>query len=143
MPHWDPSPADIIVKRDHGKEDMGSLAYGTGSDTNLKARFGLEEGRFGLVFVRAHFNSGTSTKANMVINLDSGFGPPYDFKLKTIKNVGTGRDDANFRVPVDEDRHWIFDGMNKDKIVMTWTNPDSGNMEWGLEVGLILVKESR
>jgi len=55
--------------------------------------------------------------------------------LYTITKAGTNRD-VNFRIPADESREpspWTFQAG--DFVRIQWTNPDSGNMTWGLEVG--------
>ena len=44
-------PSDIIFQNDGGTGNMGTLTFGSDSDMNNKARFGLE-GRFALKFLR-------------------------------------------------------------------------------------------
>ena len=93
--------------------------------------------RFRLVFVRCHFAGGTGTSA-VTISVDSGEGSAYDTRLFTITQAGTNQD-VNFRIGTDEVTEpspWTFQAG--DSVTIRWTNPDSGNMSWGLEVGLAL-----
>lgn len=107
----------------------------TGS-TDINATFTLDV-RFRLVFVRCHF-TGTSGTAAMTISLDSALGSAYDTLLYTLTRVGINRD-AHFRIPASESvdpSPWTFQAG--DAVRILWTNPDSGNMTWGLEVGLAI-----
>lgn len=92
--------------------------------------------RFRLVFVRCHFAGGTGTSA-LTIAVDCGAGSAYDSRLFTITQAGTNQD-VNFRIGADEVAEpspWMFQAG--DAVRIQWTNPDSGNMSWGLEVGLV------
>lgn len=105
----------------------------TGS-ADINATFSLDV-RYRLVFVRCHF-AGTSGTAPMTISLDSVSGSAYDTLLYTLTRVGFNRD-ANFRIPANESvdpSPWTFQAG--DAVRIQWTNPDSGNITWGLEVGL-------
>jgi len=91
--------------------------------------------RFRLVFVRCHF-TGTAMAELLRLALDSTAGEAYDAHLYTITRAGVGRD-VNFRVSAEESAEpspWTF--QQGDALRITWTNPDSGNITWGLEVGL-------
>ncbi|MFQ5591243.1 MAG: hypothetical protein ACE5HE_08785 [Phycisphaerae bacterium] len=93
--------------------------------------------RFRLVFIRCHF-SGTSGTAPFAITVDSTNGPTYDALLYTINKAGAGRD-VNFRVSAPESTEpspWTFQAG--DGVGIQWTNPDPGNITWGLEVGLAI-----
>ena len=93
--------------------------------------------RFRLVFVRCHFAGGTGTSA-LTISVDSWEGSAYDSRLFRITQAGTNQD-VNFRIGADEVTEpspWTFQAG--DTVRIQWTNPDSGNMSWGLEVGLAL-----
>lgn len=107
----------------------------TGSG-NIDATLSLDR-RFRLVFVRCHFAGGTGTAA-FTISVDSTRGSAYDAKLFTITQAGVNKD-VNLRIggndAVDPSA-WTF--QPGDKVWIKWTNPDSGNMTWGLEVGLAL-----
>jgi len=105
----------------------------TGSG-NIDATFSLDR-RFRLVFVRCHFAGGTGTAA-FTISVDSTRGSAYDTKLFTITQAGVNKD-VNLRIggnDVVDPSAWTF--QPGDKVWIKWTNPDSGNMTWGLEVGL-------
>ena len=107
----------------------------TGSG-NIDATLSLDR-RFRLVFVRCHFAGGTGTAA-FTISVDSTRGSAYDAKLFTITQAGVNKD-VNLRIggsdAVDPSA-WTF--QPGDKVWIKWSNPDSGNMTWGLEVGLAL-----
>ena len=107
----------------------------TGSG-NIDATFSLDR-RFRLVFVRCHFAGGTGTAA-FTISVDSTRGSAYDTKLFTITQAGVNKD-VNLRIGGDDavdPSAWTF--QPGDKVWIQWTDPDSGNMTWGLEVGLAL-----
>ena len=93
--------------------------------------------RFRLVFIRCHFGGGAGTAA-FVISLDSGNGIAYDARLFTISQAGVNKD-VHLRIGGDgtgEPSAWTFQA--EDALRIQWTNPDDGNMTWGLEVGLAL-----
>ena len=92
---------------------------------------------FRLVFVRCHFAGGTGT-SGITISVDSGDGAAYDTRLFTITQAGPNQD-VNWRIGADEVAEpspWTFQAG--DSVRIQWTNPESGNMSWGLEVGLAL-----
>lgn len=133
----------IVELQDNGTSDMGSLTFGqtiaASVDDNAKARFTVQDQRFALSSLRVHFVGGSGT-ANLVINVDHGLGPAYDFALLTIENVGTGTD-VHRRVYEDDLRHWIFDGRRNDVLVLTWTNPHA-DMKWGVEIFLEAIEDT-
>jgi hypothetical protein len=91
--------------------------------------------KFRLVYVRCHF-SGTMQTAALRLSLDSANGAAYDCDLYTITKAGPGRD-VNLRLPAEESVEpsaWTF--QSGDALRVQWTNPDSGNITWGVEVGL-------
>lgn len=97
----------------------------------------LRDRRFRLVFVRCHFVGGTGTSP-LTISVDSGAGSAYDVRLFTIAQAGTNQD-VNFRITSDEltePSPWTF--QEGSSVRIAWTNPDSPNMTWGLEIGLAL-----
>ena len=107
----------------------------TGSG-NIDATFSLDL-RYRLVFVRCHFAGGTGTTA-FTISVDSTRGSAYDTKLFTITQAGVSKD-VNLRLGDEEavdPSAWTFQAG--DKVWIKWTNPDTGNMTWGLEVGVAL-----
>lgn len=104
---------------------------------NIAETFNLDR-RFRLVFVRCHFTSGFGVKT-MTVSIDSALGSRYDVVLAKITNVGTTVD-ALLNILGDENAEpspWTFQAG--DKIRIDWTNPASGIMLWGLEVGMALV----
>jgi len=106
-------------------------ATGTG---NIAHTFKLDQ-RYRLVFMRCHF-SGTSGTVPLVISMDSGNGSAYDSVLFTITQAGVSRD-VNLRIgggDAEDPSSWTF--QETDAVRVDWTNPDSGNITWGLEVGL-------
>lgn len=108
-------------------------ATGTG---NIDETFGLDQ-RFRLVFVRCHF-TGTLGTGPVTISVDSNDGTAYDAMLFTVSLAGTTKD-VNLRLggeEASEPAAWTF--QSADRVRIQWTNPDSGNITWGLEVGLAL-----
>jgi len=103
---------------------------------NISEWFKLDR-KFRLVFLRGHFTAGTGT-ASLHIELDSAAGASFDTRLFTVSQAGTGKD-VNLRID-DESAlgpsPWTFQAG--DSIRVVWTNPDSGTMNWGLEIGLTL-----
>jgi len=113
---------------------VGSTA--TTGNGNIDARFSLDV-RFRLVFIRCHFAGAAGTNP-LVISLDSIQGAAYDTRLFTMTKAGVGKD-VNLRVPAEESADpspWTFQGG--DEVRVQWTNPDNGNITWGLEVGLAM-----
>lgn len=105
----------------------------TGSG-NIDTTFSLDL-RYRLVFIRCHFAGGTGT-APFTLSVDSTRGSAYDTKLFTITQAGVSKD-VNLRLGDEEvvdPSAWTFQAG--DRVWIKWTNPDSGNMTWGLEVGL-------
>lgn len=106
-------------------------ATGTG---NIAHTFKLDQ-RYRLVFVRCHF-AGTSGTAPLAISINSANGSAYDAVLFTVTQAGVARD-VNLRIgggDADDPSSWTF--QTGDAVRVDWTNPDSGNITWGLEVGL-------
>ena len=125
-------PTSILFQADHGTGNMGLL-----SDDASKARFGLPE-RFVLVFVRVHFTdltgSASATLNDLTVNVDSRLFSHYDAALFIVRSLGKNND-AFLRIDPDEYDKWVFEAG--DVVVLTWTNPDPGNLSWGVEVGLV------
>ena len=109
--------------------------YATGS-ANIASSVGLDVS-FRLVFVRCHFVGGTGT-ADLVLELTSAQVNAYNAQLESIAAVGTGTD--VFYTPggtdIADPSSWSF--QNDDQVRIRWTNPDAGNMTWGLEVGMAI-----
>jgi len=108
-------------------------ATGTG---NINHTFGLDR-KFRLVFVRCHFAGGVGT-ASFKLSNDSANGSAYDTRLFTISQAGVNKD-VNLRIgggDADDPSAWTF--QSADALRIEWANPDSGDMTWGLEVGLAM-----
>jgi hypothetical protein len=108
-----PDLSKLDIRYEKGTSHMGSLAAVT--DENYAARFKVEEAREAILSLRVHFAGGVGTAV-----------------LKVFV-VGTGTE-LQWDVPEDELRGYYVDVG--DEIVLTWTNPDDGNMEWGVELAL-------
>lgn len=114
--------AQVVVRK---------TATGTG---DIDHTFALDR-RFRLVFVRCHF-SGTSGTAGLALSVDSGAGAAFETKLFTITQAGKD-EDVHLRIgegDTDQPSAWTF--QSDDQLRIAWTNPDAGNITWGLEVGL-------
>lgn len=134
---WVPHPNQIVTQTATGQGDMGDVT----SQLSV-ARFGLADVPFALCFVRGRFVtlSGSGDNATLSLKLDhveqNGI---YDFLLKSWDTMGTSgtgfKADLNFRLAADELYLWSYP---RDSIlVFEWTNPDSGNIRWALELGLV------
>jgi hypothetical protein len=103
---------------------------------NIDHTFQLDQ-RFRLVFIRGHF-AGAAGTAPLVILADSAAGSAYDARLFTITQAGTGKD-VHLRIgggDTGDPAAWTFQAG--DAIRIQWTNPNGGNITWGVEVGLAL-----
>lgn len=108
-------------------------ATGTG---NIGHLFKLDQ-KYRLVFIRCHF-SGIAGTAPFAISVDSGSGAAYDTRLFTITQAGTNKD-VHLRIgggDTGDPSAWTFTAS--DAVRIDWTNPASGSITWGLEVGLAL-----
>ncbi len=106
-------------------------ATGTG---DIAATVQLGE-RYRLAFVRCHFTGNAGT-ASFHVSVDSGKGNAYDARLFTVTVAGTDND-VHLRVIEPSGSGpspWTF--QPGDLIRIDWANPDSGNITWGLEIGL-------
>ncbi len=112
---------------------VAKTATGTG---DIDALVSLDR-KFRLVYVRLHFVGGTGV-APVVMSVSSAVGLVYDTILYSINRAGMGMD-VNLRVglqELSEPSSWTF--QTGDGLRVQWTNPDPGNLTWGLEVGLAL-----
>ncbi len=90
---------------------------------------------FRLIFLRCHY-SGTTGTNPLHLSVDSAAGSAYDTRLFTVSQAGVDKD-VNLRMTIDEMTEpsaWTFQAG--DKLRAEWVNPDTGNITWGLEVGL-------
>ena len=126
--------AHLARERDRAR-DRVITKYASGSG-NINNVFDLDVA-FRLVFVRCHFVGGTGT-ADLTLDLNSTQSNSFDVRLTSITAVGTGTD--VFYTPggaaIADPSSWSF--QSGDQLRTQWTNPDSGNMNWGLEVGLAI-----
>ena len=89
------------------------------------------------MFIRCHFSGGSGTNV-FRLSVDSSKGSAYDTCLFKITQAGMDKD-VHLRVTgadTEDPSPWTF--QDGDEIRLAWTNPDSGNLTWGLEVGLAL-----
>lgn len=129
---FDAQDAEILrARRRHTALVFRRTATGTG---DVAHTFELDRD-YRLVFVRCHF-SGNAGTAAMHVSVDSAAGSAYDTRLLTV--TGAGKDsDVHVKISADESSEpspWSFEAA--DKVRIDWINPDSGNITWGLEVGL-------
>ena len=90
---------------------------------------------FRLVYLRCHFVGG-SGRSELEISVDSAFGSAYDARLFVVRAAGVGAD-VNLRLSSRETTQpsaWSL--QPGDTLRLRWTNPDPGNINWGVEVGL-------
>ena len=128
MPHdlWIPDPSQIIRARSMGTGNMGDVTVKTSV-----ARAGSLSSVWTMLYIRLHFSAGSGS-ATCQVQLDALESTLYDFIIDEFQAVGTGSD-VNFRLEPEDYVHWTF--QPRDDIVLTWTNPDSGTMTWGSEIG--------
>lgn len=109
------------------------VATGSG---DIDHAFGLDR-KFRLVFARCHFTGAAGT-APFRLSVDSEHGSAYDARLFTSTLAGVGRD-VHLRITesdAEDPSPWTFQAA--DRLRVQWTNPDAGEITWGLEVGLAL-----
>ncbi len=87
--------------------------------------------------IRIHFIGGAGT-GSVVVSLVSVHGEEYNVTLFTVAGRGTGADlnlvwqDKELQLP----SGWLM--AAGDKIRIQWTNPDPGNMQYGLRFESLL-----
>ncbi len=126
-------PSHIVrLTPQSGDADMGVLS----DEGNRTGRFIIPEDDLALLYVRAEFAGGTGT-ANLAMYLDRQATREINKKstiLFTWLAVGDTKQ-VHTRVTRDEREAWSF--LKGDELVFVWTNPDSGNLTWFLEIGLV------
>ncbi|MCK4624060.1 MAG: hypothetical protein KAV00_02030 [Phycisphaerae bacterium] len=129
-------PLTVYVQRDGGNGDMGDVDAIGAQDTTVGrvARF-FRPKPFYLSWVRVHFSGSGSGTATLTLKLDNAHGELWDATLWTWTGAGIGAADVFFRIPLNELEHWLF--QDGDELCFEWTNPDAGNINWGIETGLI------
>ena len=126
-------PSDVVMLRASGSGDMGTVG-----DDNVPGIFRHPLNvPWVLVFVRLHFidiTGGAAGTADCSIFRDKRTETVAWNALQwKMKDVGLTKD-GNLVVPPEELYLWGFGA--DEAAVFTWTNPDSGNIGWGLEVGM-------
>ena len=99
---------------------------------------------FVLSTLEVHFVGGTGT-ADLTISRDSEHGSAYDTSMITVEGAGTTGDDVALFVTDNEIyRRYLFDvySGSVDTLRIDWTNPDAGNMVWGIVLGLAYATQS-
>jgi len=117
-------PQDIVIAAASGRQSMA-------------ASFGLAE-RFVLVSLRGHFSreSGTGGEtANLTLDVQSKRGTVHNARLATFVGVGINADLVASIPECDARKKYMFD--SGDKALLTWTSPDSDEILWGIEVGMV------
>jgi hypothetical protein len=104
---------------------------------NIDQDFGLPV-KFRLVFMRGHFTGGTGD-ATLTIRQTSRKNNLYNVVIAELEDVGTTTNsDVHYRVHDWVRDSFVFEGG--DFVHIGWTNPDSGDMSYGIEVGLEVVE---
>lgn len=126
-------PSHIVrLRPQDGNEDMATLA----DETIRDGRFIIPEDDLALLFVRGEFVGGTGT-ADLAMYLDRQATREINKKSATLfiwEAVGDTQQ-VHGRVTREGREAWSF--MRGDELVFVWTNPDSGNLTWFLEIGLV------
>lgn len=141
MPHYfDIRPGDNadavgVTAIPRGGGPVVLVYHRTGSGDMNEGIRGPADGPFYLAFARCHFVGGSGL-AHVTLSVRSGIGTTYDAQLFEVQSRGVGRD-MNVQYQAEEKRWpspWLFGP--RDEVVFAWTNPDSGTMVWGLQVGI-------
>lgn len=128
-------PSDVTTLRASGSANMGTVG-----DDNQPGTFRHPANEpWVLVFVRLHFEdlSGSATgTADCALYRDRRADQTaWDAIQWKMAAVGLTVD-GNLVVPPEELYLWGFEA--DEALVLTWTNPDSGNLGWGAEIGVAL-----
>jgi hypothetical protein len=121
----------MVYPIQYGDGNMGDVT----DETVRTCRFPITRDGMVMSFVRAHFEGGSGT-ADFTLYVDRhpvSKQPKTYFQLYTFLAVGTSKH-VHGRWTKDEQDSWQF--QKGDEIVIEWTNPDSGNMAWAVELGL-------
>lgn len=139
------NPDDVIVLRDGGTANMGDVDGEPVVDAAAyaRARFILEPAsRMAIVKVDIHFSGSGTGVADCLMKRDSIHGTFYDGILYKFNSVGiivatSVPVDPVLRIAEDQLIHYIVE--DGDHIVFEWTNPDTGNINWGIELSVVRV----
>lgn len=126
-------PSHIVrLSPQSGDANMATLA-----DESIRmGRFLVPEDDLALLYVRGEFTGGAGT-ADLSLYVDRQATREILKKaaiLFTWLAVGVTKQ-IHTRIPEDEREAWSF--LKGDELVCVWTNPDSGNMTWSVEIGLV------
>jgi hypothetical protein len=127
---------EVELAEERARQMLAVVTKTAGGSSDIDQTFALDR-KFRLVFIRCHFVGGSGTAA-LSISADSVAGAAFDARLFTISQAGTGKD-VHLRIEhgvPGEPSAWTL--QSGDGLRIQWTNPDSGNMTWGLEIGLAL-----
>ena len=111
------------------------------TDRTSPARFTMDVDQWLLVYARVssrRIDGGTpgTDVADLTIRLDARVTPQYDHTLREIVGFGPTGEQPTYllRITEDEQSQWVF--HRGDILVFEWANPDVGNIEWSIDVGL-------
>ena len=126
-------PSAVTKLRASGNANMGTVG-----DDNVPGTFRHPDNvPWVLVSIQLHFRdlSGSATlTADCSIYRDRrSEQTAWNGLLWKMLAVGIGAE-GNLVIPPDELYLWTFDA--DEAVTLTWTNPDSGNIGWGVEVGV-------
>ncbi len=127
-------PSTIVKLRDTGTGDMATLA-----DRNPAPRFTMDRQFVLMGFLAWAFGGTGNATLTLHQKIPSRPDGVYDRIRRTWVTFGATSGDAfvTGRTDATDDRNWIL-GPGE-LWVPVWTNPDSGNMTWVLEVQLAAV----
>lgn len=122
-----------VIFTQSGRADMGD----PDDEANRICRFTLPNAkRYQLVGILARFTGGTG-QADLEIHVDRkplSNAVRFAYLLWKAEGIGTDGEQLHFRVIDDEREAWTYE--EGDDVVVKWANPDSGNMNWTVEVRL-------
>lgn len=110
-------------------------------NTNIAQSVSIATAQWKPVYLRIHF-TGNVGVASVLLDLDHATGAQYDCRLFESRERGRKADgsaDLFMRFEAEETSGpspWSF--APGDFLKISWTNPDSGNITWGMAVGLAL-----
>ena len=95
-------------------------------------------GRWCPAHIRIHFrditgSTGANDAATLVAYLDSDAGVAWDVQVIEPVSAGLNQDVFLRWKTQEEIAGYTFDSA--DRLRFAWTNPDAGNLGWGLEIG--------
>jgi len=128
-PIWNPADQRVIVLG--GTGDMGSLT----SESNPIGRFALGGEPFYLRSLLLHFEGGTGDAVWKLVRHELDNSPIGNQIMDKINQAGSTNDIRRNISYAGELDFYLFGP--RQHAVMTWTNPDPGNMHWYATATLI------